>query len=225
MSLHNLNCKNYFASVKAVGVQLNDTLVEGSVAAGFSFEMFKPFLIIGVRQAPAGGIVPNGSVGDITLGWSDPTTVQTVFPFEQLAQSMMSANISGANQSGFLTYTKNAQGADYSTYLQKYLNDELTEINFHTFLFPHSQIKAKWNYVDQVITVPEPFDRSALNDFAFTLKNSTDLRMWLPPGIYTLAGDATNTDPYWTAFKNVFTAIDGGGDVMYLGTAELKSIE
>jgi hypothetical protein len=219
----------YFTNNINVGVQLNLVEVTGTNVLGYGFRLYRPALIVGVAYYPVGGAVPNGGVGSVAPIYGDIVTAQAAFPYSLLAQSLMSANIDatranggvGTNQSGFLTYTENDTqvGSSYGAYLKRYLNDSLTEVNFFTFLTAHLQIENFWN----TLVAPDYYN---ISELAKVLKDTTDLRMWLPPGLYEMEGNATNTDPYFANAATVLELMrDAGNAVPLLITAELKSIE
>lgn len=216
------SCKKhqYFENNVSVGFQNNAVIVNGDEVAGFNFEVFNPFIITNYAGRPSGQQTPNGGIGNSTLFFADGSVVQT-FPFQLLSQSMLSANITGANQSGKLSYTPNNSGENFFKYLKRYLNDDLIPKNFATFLMPHFTIDQFWN----MAAIPvQPIDWLNMID---KLKNLIDWRMMLPPGKYTIVGSAGgNIDGYFAPFKNVFNAVNlGGANDAYLITLELKSIE
>jgi hypothetical protein len=216
------NIPQYFTQSQNLGSRLNFMPVFGDTVTGYNFESFSPFLIVGVWTR--GGGVPNGVPGSLHYSWRG-TNIEAGFPYEEIMQSMFAANMNGANQTGDMTYAPNASGLDFSRYFKRSMQEGLMIPNLNRMLLGAFIPRTFWE--DYLAFEPLPsFDAMRTNRFTEMTKklfDETDLKLWMPPGKYIMAGNPPNADPYFGGFDSTF----GGGSIGDDGliTLELKSIE
>jgi hypothetical protein len=215
----------YFNSNSQFGVKMNFIPVTGTTATGYEFEVFNGFQVIGVYAKS--GAIPNGSPGSVTLAFRG-NNIQSGFPYQELAQSMFVANRDGANQSGDMTYAPASNGLDFSKYFKRNMQDEdgLQSQNLMALLAAPFMIAKFWEDWEAMQLAAGQID-FARTEHVFNLIQkiftSTDLRLWQAPGIYTIAGNPPNADPYFGQFDATFGGASIGDDGLIV--AEIKSIE
>lgn len=215
----------YFTQIANTGLALRYMPVNGTQLDGYSFESFLPFIIVGYA-VNSGGTPPNGAPGSSTF-YLGNNTENASFPNQLLGQSMMQANRDGQNASGFLRYSANTNGNDFSRYYKRSMQEPgLQDQNFGTFLMPAMLMEGFWSNM-QSFEAGAMYDELVYNRFVDHVRNvfkSTDLRLWYPPGTYEMDGDtAVNNDPYFAAFKALFT--DTADDLKGLIIAQIISIQ
>lgn len=221
--------KKYFNNYLNAFTRVAYLPLVGTVAGGFTFTAYNPFVFLG-RAASNGGVVPNGAVGSVVYDWiSAASNVLGLNQLYALYQSILSANISedGFNQSGFLEWEPLPnQKPDYTDYLRKYLSDELIPQNLSSFIHPYNIAMNFWSAEQQFEALVATYDYLTAERIYSVLVKSmqeiTDYRLYLPAGIVTMAGDATNTDPYWNGVKAEGDSADGEKGYFIL---ELKSFD
>jgi hypothetical protein len=220
----------YFNSNSQIGVRQSYMPVNGSLADGYLFESFLPFVICAL--ASQGGTAPNGTPGSaiITL---KTNIEQAAFPNQLLVQSMMQANRSDTseNSSGFLRYDPNTDyGLDYSKYYKRNMQDPgLFQVNFGAFIMPAFLMEGFWDDVSifEGLATYDNLITTKFCEMVNRLFTETDLRLWYPPGKYTIVGTAApgpNTDSYFANFNASFGGL-AENDEEGLIIAQIKSLE